>query len=268
MKPQSRSLSGLRGVGSRAVVRLVVASSLAVVSASWAEDPSELVNVRRQREMAILAIRHEADAKQARLDQEYQKALDDMYRRYATQNNIAAAAAVLNERKKVFPGEAKPVEGLPSASGKFSWAAAGKSLAYRYKSGGFAKSAFDYSDRNHTKLLDGQFRDSAYEGTVAWEDSAPALVCFEFTLPVKPSRFRVHVLGGMPKAGYKPPRSVVVSDGDRNGPGREIGSARDLKDKPDWIDIDIQPTRPSQYFWVAIEKADAQLVCIDEVEFR
>jgi hypothetical protein len=246
------------------------AIAIAGACTAWAgsDDPADLANLRRQRDTAMLSIRHDADAKQARLDQEYQKALDDLYRRYVTQNDLGGAAAVLKERRAVFPGAEKPAEGLPAASQKFSWPSARKGLTYRYKSRNFAKAAYDYSDRACSKLLDGQFKEHAFEGTVAWDDESVAVVCFEFTFPVKPSRFRVHVLGGMPKNGYKPPRSVVVSDGDRNTPGREIGAAQNLKDKCDWVDIDIQPTRPSQYFWVAIEKADAQLVCIDEVEFR
>lgn len=251
-----------------------LAGGLATVPAR-ADDPPELAALRKQREMALQQIQQEADARRQTLDRQYQKALDDLYRRFVLQNNLGGAAATLKVRREAFPASPPPAEGTTPGAiaaapmpGKFSWSKAKEGLTYRYKTKQFARRAYDYSDPSETKLLDGVAKEVAYEGTVAWEGAKTARLCFEFVMPVKPTQFRIHVLGGKPEATYRAPKSIVVLEGSRADAGREIGAARDIKDRTDWVEIPIDAGRPVQFFWVEIERGDSLLLCIDEVEFR
>ncbi len=262
------SVERARAGGGRTGGRRLLLAAVVFAEVAGAAEPPELRHLRQQRDSAVLSIRHEADAKLAKVEEEYVKALDELYRRLVAQNNPAGAAAVLRERDAVAPDRPRPEAGILPANLRFSWAAARSGLSYRYRGGGFAKRAYDYSDNGRTRLLDGEWREVAFEGTVAWDSERRPTICFEFAMPVRPSKLRVHVLGDRPQAGYRAPRSIVVSDGDRNSPGREIGAARSIRDRTDWVDVDLNPMRPTQFIWITLEKGDSELLCVDEVEFR
>jgi hypothetical protein len=200
----------------------------------------------------------------------YRQQLDALEKLLVTRGDLAGAQAVKSAR---LDGEAmRDQDGsaieIPSAVGRFNWRAAKQNVTYSYRDKSFCRGIFDYSDSSCVKLLDGKTADQHSPHMVAWLNTKPSPIRFEFAEAVMPSAVRIHILGGTPKLGYQVPKGIEVRDGSSKGIGPELGRLSELEDKTGWFEVPMKLARPVRVLWIVMERSRSELVGIDEVEFK
>lgn len=185
-----------------------------------------------------------------------------------TKDAIALMESLVKKEEKKVEDDAPKPERISASALRFDWKREKKKLIYEYDELFFGKGAFDYSDNDCTKLLDGETKEKWSAHSVGWTGMKPPMILFKFPSSVRPKAIKIHLFGADSGGTVGMTKGIKVYTGTKIAKGRLVGEISDIPDKTCWMEIPIKSVHPSSFFWIELDSSTLNFVMLDEVEFE